>query len=291
MQRVMRRIGRKEEMRAAAREWRAAGRRIGFVPTMGALHAGHVGLVERARAECDVVVASVFVNPLQFGPNEDLARYPRDLEGDARLLTAAGADALFTTTPQEMYPAGFQTHVAPGALAEPLCGASRPGHFRGVTTVVAKLLHLVAPHDAYFGQKDFQQARVLQQMVADLDFDLVLRLLPTRREPDGLALSSRNRYLTPAERAVAPDLQRALQQVKAAFDRGERRTAALAEAGRAALARQPAFRLDYLEVRDDETLAMPAALARGGVVAAAAFLGATRLIDNVLLGDAERRLG
>ncbi len=291
MQRVMRRIERKEEMRAASREWRAAGRTIGFVPTMGALHAGHAGLVERARAECDVVVASIFVNPLQFGPNEDLARYPRDLDGDALLLAKAGADALFTTTPQEMYPAGFQTHVVPGPLAEPLCGASRPGHFRGVTTVVAKLFHLVAPHHAFFGQKDFQQARLLQQMVADLDFDLQLHLLPTRREADGLALSSRNRYLSPAERAVAPDLQRALQAVKSAFDGGERRTAALADVGRAALARQPAFRLDYLEVRDDETLAVVPALVRGGVVAAAAFLGKTRLIDNVLLGDAERRLG
>jgi pantoate--beta-alanine ligase len=190
-----------------------------------------------------------------------------------------------------MYPAGFGTHVVPGALAEPLCGASRPGHFRGVTTVVAKLFHLVAPHQAYFGQKDFQQARILQQMVADLDFDLVLRILPTRREPDGLAMSSRNRYLSPAERSVAPALHRALQSVRSAYSAGERRSDALAAAGREKLAMEPGFRLDYLEVRDDETLALEPVLGAGGVVAAAAFLGATRLIDNLLLGDAERRIG
>ena len=287
----MQRLDRLADVRAASRAWRAAGRTIGFVPTMGALHAGHAGLVEKARAECDVVVASIFVNPLQFGPNEDLARYPRDLEGDLRTLTAAGADALFTTTPAEMYPPGFQTHVVPGALATPLCGASRPGHFRGVTTVVAKLFHLVAPHQAYFGQKDFQQARLLQRMVTDLDFDLVLRILPTRRERDGLAMSSRNRYLAPPERTEAPALHRALQAVRAAFDAGERRSEALAAVGRTALAATPAFRLDYLEVRDDETLELVPALAAGGVVAAAAFLGSTRLIDNLLLGIAERRLG
>ncbi|MBM4014660.1 MAG: pantoate--beta-alanine ligase [Planctomycetes bacterium] len=287
----MQRLDRLADVRAASRAWRSAGRTIGFVPTMGALHAGHAGLVEQARSECDVVVASIFVNPLQFGPNEDLARYPRDLEGDLRTLTAAGADALFTTTPAEMYPSGFQTHVVPGALAEPLCGASRPGHFRGVATVVAKLFHLVAPHQAYFGQKDFQQARLLQRMVVDLDFDLVLRILPTRRESDGLAMSSRNRYLAPSERTAAPALHRALQSVQAAFTAGERRSEALAAVGRAALATTPAFRLDYLEVRDDETLELVPTLGGGAVVAAAAFLGSTRLIDNLLLGSAERRLG
>lgn len=288
---VMRTLDRIADLRAASREWRASGRTIGFVPTMGALHAGHQSLVVRARAECDVVVASIFVNPLQFGANEDLSRYPRDLAGDQALLSAAGADALFVTTPAEMYPPGFQTCVVPGALAEPLCGASRPGHFRGVLTVVAKLFHLVAPHVAYFGQKDFQQARLLQRMVADLDFDLVLRLLPTLREADGLAMSSRNRYLSATERPQAPALPRALQAVAAAFDAGERQSAALAAIGKAALAREPAFRLDYLEVRDDETLEAPERLGAGGVVAAAAFLGTTRLIDNLLLGAAARRLG
>ncbi len=288
---VMQTIDRIAHLRAASRQWRASGRTIGFVPTMGALHAGHRSLVERARAECDIVVASIFVNPLQFGANEDLSRYPRDLAGDQALLLAAGTDALFVTTPAEMYPPGFETHVVPGALAEPLCGASRPGHFRGVLTVVAKLFHLVAPHVAYFGQKDFQQARLLQRMVADLDFDLVVRILPTLRDADGLAMSSRNRYLSAAERALAPALPRALRAIGAAFDAGERRSATLVGIGKAALAREPAFRVDYLEVRDDEALAAPEELGAGGVVAAAAFLGTTRLIDNLLLGAAARRLG
>jgi pantoate--beta-alanine ligase len=286
----MKRLTTHDAMREASRAWRDARRRIGFVPTMGALHAGHLSLVETAKRACDVAVVSIFVNPLQFGPKEDFTRYPRDLEGDAKLLEGVGADALFTTTPDAMYPAGFQTHVVPGPLAEPLCGASRPGHFRGVATVVAKLFHLVAPHVAFFGQKDFQQARVLQQTAKDLDFDLELRILATRRESDGLAMSSRNRYLTPSERAVAPELQRALLAVRDAFDRGERSTAALAAIGQARLAACKAFRLDYLEVRDDETLALPPRLERGGVVAAAAFLGTTRLIDNLLLGDAARRV-
>lgn len=287
----MERVERHSDMRLASRAWRAAGKTIGFVPTMGALHPGHARLVETARSECDIVVASIFVNPLQFGPSEDLARYPRDLEGDLKLLVATGTDVLFTTTPAEMYPVGFQTHVQPGDLAGPLCGASRPGHFRGVATVVAKLFHIVAPHEAYFGQKDFQQARVLQQMVADLDFDLRVRILPTRRDADGLAMSSRNRYLTAAERAIAPELRHALATVAAAFDGGERRAESLAATGRAAIGRHAAFKLDYLEVRDDTTLAIPPQLGEGGVIAAAAFLGATRLIDNLLLGTALQRLG
>lgn len=287
----MLRLTRPIDMRSTSCNWRAAGKTIGFVPTMGALHAGHASLVAKARSECDRVVASIFVNPLQFGPNEDLARYPRDLDGDLATLATAGADALFTTTPDEMYPPGFQTHVVPGELAAPLCGASRPGHFRGVATIVAKLFHLVAPHQAYFGQKDFQQARMLQRMVVDLDFDLVLRILPTHREPDGLAMSSRNRYLAPSDRALAPALHRALQAVRAAFDAGERRTDVLAAVGRSALALTPQFRLDYLEVRDDETLVLPPRLGAGGVVAAAAVIGTTRLIDNLLLGTAAQRLG
>jgi pantoate--beta-alanine ligase len=287
----MRRVESIAAMRELAHGWRAQKTRIGFVPTMGALHAGHLSLVKQAKSDGGVAVVSIFVNPLQFGPNEDFTSYPRDVDADARKLEEAGADVLFTTTPEEMYPKSFQTHVVPGALAEPLCGASRPGHFRGVTTVVAKLFHLVAPHQAYFGQKDFQQARVLQQMVDDLGFDLVLRILPTVREADGLALSSRNRYLAAEERAVAPALHGALQAVREAFDRGERATAKLAATGREKLAKSAAFRLDYLEVRDDATLALPERLAGGGVAAAAAFLGKTRLIDNVLLGDAARRLG
>src|SRR5262245_12796107 len=168
----MRRVASIAEMRDLARGWREQGKRIGFVPTMGALHAGHLSLVTASKRDADVTVVSIFVNPLQFGPNEDFTRYPRDVEGDALKLEEGGADVLFTTTPEEMYPPGFETHVVPGPLAEPLCGASRPGHFRGVATVVAKLFHVVAPHQAFFGQKDFQQARILQQMVDDLGFDL-----------------------------------------------------------------------------------------------------------------------
>jgi pantoate--beta-alanine ligase len=278
-------------MRELARAWREQGKTIGFVPTMGALHEGHLSLVAASKRDAGVTVVSIFVNPLQFGPSEDFTRYPRDLEGDARKLEAAGADLLFTTAPDEMYPPGFQTHVVPGPLAEPLCGASRPGHFRGVATVVAKLFHVVAPHLAFFGQKDFQQARILKQMVDDLGFDLSLRILPTVREADGLALSSRNRYLTPEERRDAPALHHSLTAVKTRFDAGERDPARLAAAGRAELERCKSFRVDYFDVRDDATLAVPARLERGGVAAAAAFIGRTRLIDNVLLGDATRVLG
>lgn len=287
----MRRVESIAAMRELARGWREQRRTIGFVPTMGALHEGHLSLVRAAKRAADFTVVSIFVNPLQFGPNEDFTRYPRDLEGDARLLESAGADALFTTTPDEMYPPGFQTHVVPGPLAEPLCGASRPGHFRGVATVVAKLFHVVAPQLAFFGQKDFQQTRVLAQMVEDLGFDLAVRVLATVREPDGLALSSRNRYLTPEERRDAPALQRSLAAVRGSFEAGERDPARLVSTGRAELERCKAFRIDYFEVRDDRTLAVPARLERGGVAAAAAFIGKTRLIDNVLLGDATRVLG
>ena len=279
------------DLQAASRAWRDAGKRIGFVPTMGALHAGHLSLARRSKAEGLVTVVSIFVNPLQFRPSEDLTRYPRDLEGDSKLLKEVETDALFTTTSAEMYPPGFDTYVEPGTIAQPLCGTSRPGHFRGVATVVAKLFHLVSPHVAFFGQKDYQQARMLQRMVADLGFDLALRILPTVRDPDGLALSSRNRYLTPELRREAPELQRALVAVRDAFDGGERSTERLAGVGRAYLARSPGFRLDYLEVRDDDTLAPRETLDRGGVVAAAAFLGTTRLIDNLLLGAAVQRLG
>ena len=277
-------------MRATSRKWRRDGRSIGLVPTMGALHEGHLSLVHAAREHCDAIVVSVFVNPMQFGPTEDLNRYPRDLEGDAAKLASLRVDALFTTTPAEMYPDGFQTRVEPGGLSEPLCGASRPGHFPGVTTVVTKLFHLVAPHHAYFGQKDFQQARVLEQMVEDLNFDLVMHLVPTVREADGLAMSSRNLLLSPTEREVAPSLYAALCAVRGAFDAGERNRTRLVQAGRDSLGQVSAMRVDYLEVRDDRTLQEVDVLEDSGVAAAAAFLGSTRLIDNVLLGEAARRL-
>ena len=198
---------------------------------------------------------------------------------------------LFTTTADDMYPPGFQTRVVPGALAEPLCGAGREGHFGGVTTVVAKLFHLVAPQVAYFGQKDYQQARVLQRMAEDLDFDLTLRVLPTVREEDGLALSSRNLHLSPPDRAVAPTLHRALRALQESFAQGERRARTLEQTGREVLAAEPSLRLDYLEVLDDDLLQAQDELGGGGVAAVAAWLGSTRLIDNLLLGTAAERLG
>ncbi len=279
-----------QEIRSLSREWHQAGRTVGLVPTMGALHRGHVSLVEASVRQCSATVVSIFVNPIQFGPEEDLDRYPRDFDGDVEKLRDVGADALFTTTPEEMYPAGFQTYVDPGALGDGLCGASRPGHFRGVATVVTKLLNLVQPHESFFGQKDYQQARILLRMVQDLNLDHRLRILPTVREVDGLAYSSRNQMLTPEQRREAPKLAAALQEVRKAFDRGERRAEQLQDLGRKQL-EGSGFRLDYFEVRNDEFLAADALLEDGAVAAAAAFLGKTRLIDNVLLGSAQSRLG
>ncbi len=279
-----------EDLRAQIRALRGSGTKIGFVPTMGSLHEGHRSLVQRSVEVCGLTVVSVFVNPTQFDRAEDLEKYPRRLEEDRRLLDAAGVDLLFTPGAQEMYPAEFQTWVSPGSLAEPLCGRSRPGHFRGVTTVVTKLFHLVEPDQAYFGQKDFQQARILQRMALDLDFAVKVRILPTVREKDGLACSSRNLRLTAQQRRVAPALHRALLEAGARFDAGERDPRRLIQAGRLALAQQPLLREDYFELRDDETLEEPARVGRSGVLAAAVFLGDVRLIDNLLLGEALKRL-
>lgn len=270
-------------LRAQRRAWREAGLSVGFVPTMGALHAGHVSLVARARAECDRVVASVFVNPAQFGPSEDLARYPRDLAGDRAKLAGAGCDLLFTTTSGEMYPPGFSTWVTVEGLTERLCGASRPGHFRGVTTVVLKLLHLVQPDRAYFGEKDRQQLIVLGRMVRDLDVPVEVVGCPIVREPDGLALSSRNAYLSPEERTRALALSRGLRRAQAAFAAGERDGRALEALARAEL--EPAARVDYVEAVDPATL-QPVSEARPDtILAVAAFVGATRLIDNAVLSE------
>ena len=278
-----------DKMRAASRDWRRQGKSVGLVPTMGSLHSGHLSLVQRARRQCDVVVASIFVNPLQFAPSEDLQQYPRDLEGDTAQLQQAGADALFTTTPGEMYPKSFQTRVVGGPLTEPLCGVSRPGHFNGVTTVVSKLFLLVAPSRAYFGQKDYQQARILQQLVEDLNFDLQLVLCATVREPDGLAMSSRNLLLSPTDRPVAAKLYQALSRVREGFDAGLRDRQQLEADGRRLL-QSGDLRLDYLEVREDHDFSTPDQLGESAVVLGAAFLGNTRLIDNLLLGQANHRL-
>jgi pantoate--beta-alanine ligase len=239
--------------------------------------------VRAARAQCDVVAASIFVNPTQFGPNEDLAKYPRTFEQDCALLKAEGVALLFAPQPEEMYPAGASTFVEVEGVGDRLDGASRPGHFRGVATIVAKLFHIVGPDKAFFGQKDAAQVAVLRSMVRDLNFDLELVVCPTVREPDGLALSSRNRYLSASERARALVLSRALDVITAKYHAGEKDVARLLEAGRGVMATEPAVRIDYFAIVDWETL-LPLTEARAGALAAvAAHVGSTRLIDNTLL--------
>ena len=276
--------------KASLRAWRAKlteGARLGFVPTMGALHAGHMSLVAQARAAADIVIASIFVNPLQFGPNEDLSRYPRPIEADIEKLEAAGVDALFLPSVEDMYPTGASTMVEETMVSGPLCGAVRPGHFRGVTTVVLKLFNLVQPHVAVFGQKDAQQCAVIERMVRDLDVPVEILRGPIVREADGLALSSRNVYLSVEDRAAAPLLHQSLQAVAAAYEAGERDAEKLAQIGLDVLAQSDRIRVQYWEVRDPESLGGIARVgASGALLAVAAHLGTTRLIDNLLLsGD------
>lgn len=268
---------------AEARAARAAFPRLGLVPTMGYLHPGHISLVEQAKAECGAVAVSIFVNPTQFGPNEDLARYPRDLPRDLAMLEAGGADLVFTPEPSEIYPPGFASRIEVGSVAEPLEGASRPGHFAGVATVVAKLFNIVQPTRAYFGQKDAQQTVVIRRMARDLDMPVEIVTVPTVREPDGLALSSRNVYLTADQRAAAPVLFQALSLVKAHFEAGERDANALRTTMREVIATEPGVEIDYVSVADPDTLQELDRIAVGALVSLAARLGKTRLIDNLLL--------
>jgi pantoate--beta-alanine ligase len=270
------------DLRARVRAWRAAGERIAFVPTMGNLHAGHGSLVAAARERADRVVVSIFVNPLQFGPNEDYATYPRTPEEDRKLLEALNVDMLFMPEVAEIYPRGQQTHarVHVPELEDILCGAFRPGHFMGVATVVTKLLNLVQPDIALFGEKDFQQLMIIRRATEDLCMPVEIVGLPTTREPDGLAMSSRNRYLTPEQRAVAPQIFAALERARIAIESGREDFDAISEEGLAAL-RAAGFRPDYFEVRDADTLAVPRPESRNLVVLAAARIGRARLIDNV----------
>ncbi|MDH3598351.1 MAG: pantoate--beta-alanine ligase [Candidatus Tectomicrobia bacterium] len=262
---------------------RADGKCIGLVPTMGYLHAGHLSLVHAARKECDVVVMSIFVNPRQFGPQEDLESYPRDMERDLALAREAGVDVVFTPDVDEVYPSGYQTEVSVSTLTQPLCGAARPGHFNGVTTVVAKLFNMVGPDRAYFGQKDYQQATVIQCMVTDLNMPLTIVVCPIVREDDGLAMSSRNAYLNPEEHQAALVLSRALQLAQAHLVQGERQPQRLQTALRDAIAAEPLARIDYVAVCDPHTLQPVEHLSGSVLVALAVFIGATRLIDNALL--------
>ena len=278
-------IERIEPLRLALEEPRRRGKGIALVPTMGALHEGHLALVDRAREHAHTVVMSLFVNPLQFGPNEDFARYPRDREGDARLAESRRVDFLFAPQPDELYRAGRAISVVPAALASRWDGASRPGHFTGVLTVVAKLFNIVQPDVAVFGQKDFQQATLIRAMVRDLDFPIRVVVAPTVREKDGVALSSRNAYLSAVDRKRARVLSRAIFAMRDAFDAGEVSSAALETLGNTVVGAEPTVKLEYLAVMDAVSLE-PAPIATAGtIVAIAARVGTTRLIDNIILGD------
>jgi len=274
------------ELRRRVRAWRRAGETVALVPTMGALHAGHLALVMRARELCDRVVASLFVNPIQFAPNEDFARYPRDESGDAAKLAAARCDLLYAPPLEEMYPQGFSTSVSVGALADGQCGRFRPGHFAGVATVVTKLLQQAQADVACFGEKDWQQLQVIRRVVRDLDIAVRIEGVPIVREADGLALSSRNAYLSPAERAAAPALQRTLRDIARRLERGEASVAAALEAAVGELGRAGFTKIDYVDAVEAETLAPLARADRPGRILAAAWLGRTRLIDNVPLQPA-----
>jgi pantoate--beta-alanine ligase len=271
------------EMQRVCRELRTGGSVLGFVPTMGALHEGHLSLVRRARSECEAVVVSIFVNPLQFAPGEDLARYPRTFEEDRSRLEAEGVEVLFAPEVAEMYPDGSMTTVTVAGIGDRLDGASRPGHFTGVATVVAKLFHIVGPNRAYFGQKDAAQLAVLRQMVRDLNFDVELVGCAIVRDADGLALSSRNKYLTAEEREHALVLHEALLQMEQMIAEGERQSDIVIRNGMTVLQAVPGVQVDYLAVVDANSLLPVAFVATGSLVAVAAYVGKTRLIDNSLV--------
>lgn len=274
-------------MQEKAREDRLEQRVSGFVPTMGALHAGHMALVERARRECSPVYASVFLNPTQFGPKEDLSKYPRPLEADIEKLTAARVDALFLPEAAEIYPRGFSTYVHVEGLSERLEGKTRPGHFRGVATVVLKLFEIVRPRFAYFGRKDAQQVRIIQQMVRDLDLDVEIVVCPIVREPDGLAMSSRNAYLKGDDRRAATVLHRALQSVEREIRAGVRDSLELQRVLLKAFGAEPSVRVDYAELVDAETFEPVVRLSRPAYALVAAYVGGTRLIDNLWIEPAD----
>ena len=280
-----------EWMKQVSRQARAEGRLTGFVPTMGALHAGHLSLIEAARRDASPVVASIFVNPKQFGPSEDYKKYPRDLEGDRHKLEEAGVDFLFAPPVEEIYPAGFRTSVNVEGLGDRLEGKIRPGHFRGVATVVLKLLEIVAPRFAYFGRKDAQQARIIGQVAADLALDSEIVVCPIVREPDGLALSSRNQYLSPADRKAATVLYRALSRARLAIEDGERDSMRIVTAMRQELAGEPLGSPDYVEIVDADSFEPIMRLTRTCLVLLAVRFGATRLIDNMQVEIAEARAG
>jgi pantoate--beta-alanine ligase len=280
----MRLIASIAEMQGFSRETRAAGMSLGLVPTMGALHEGHLSLVRRAKSQCDVVVVSIFVNPAQFGPSEDITRYPRDLDRDLLRLRRLRVEAVFAPETLEIYPQGFETYVVPGETAAPLEGASRPGHFRGVATVVLKLLNIVRPDVAYFGQKDYQQAQVIRRLVEDLNVEVRLVICPVVREPDGLAMSSRNAYLNAEERQAATVLHRSLRRAEQLAQAGETDAGKLLEVIGGVFAAEPRAQLDYAAIVDPVTLQPVQHVQTGCVALVAARVGVARLIDNLILG-------
>ncbi len=272
-------------MQALSESLRMERKRIGLVPTMGYLHEGHLTLVRTSKAHCDATVVSIFVNPSQFGPAEDLDRYPRDFERDRDLLEREGVDVLFAPVKDHLYPEGFSTEVRVGKVTDRLCGASRPWHFPGVALIVCKLFHLVKPHAAFFGQKDYQQFLVIQRMVRDLDFGIDIHMVPTVREKDGLAMSSRNKYLSPGDRAQAVALVKALAAANRLYMAGERSPECLSVALGEPFKTIPQARIDYAEVLDADTLAPVIPETQKMVAALAVFFGTTRLIDNHILGN------
>lgn len=273
------------EARIATTNAREKGLRVGFVPTMGALHDGHMFLVRRARTECDYVVVSIFVNPTQFGPGEDFDRYPRTLDQDLEKCGSAGVDLVFVPSASEMYPPGFDSWVeVRGFITETLEGSFRPGHFRGVTTICAKLFNIVAPHCAYFGMKDYQQLKVIQKMVRDLDMPIDIIPCETIREPDGLAMSSRNSYLSAEERRAATVLSRSLDAARDAFEAGQKYASALEEIVRGLIEAEPLASIDYVAIRDAESLEPIQVVDKTAVLLLAVRIGTTRLIDNCLIG-------
>lgn len=274
-----------QEMQATARSLRGEGKAIAFVPTMGFLHEGHASLLREGRARGDILVLSLFVNPIQFGPSEDLDRYPRDRERDQRIARECGVDIIFAPDAMEMYPQGFQTSITVRELAKPLCGANRPGHFDGVATVVAKLFNIVMPDVALFGRKDFQQLALIRRMVIDLSIPVTIVGMPIIREQDGLAMSSRNAYLSPEERRSALALSRSIDAVRASYAAGERSIEALRQTAQAVIDQESLLIIDYLEFRDQRTLQASTEATGDTLFALAVKAGATRLIDNTVLGE------
>jgi pantoate--beta-alanine ligase len=271
------------EARAACVEARAGSKTLGLVPTMGALHDGHLSLVRAAKAQCEKVAVSIFVNPTQFGPTEDLSKYPRQIERDRQLLEKEGVDILFAPSVEDIYPQANVTWVLVEGLSEKLDGRSRPGHFRGVTTVVAKLFHIIEPHTAFFGQKDAAQLAIIRRMVRDLNFPVEIIACPIVRELDGLAMSSRNAYLNREERARALVLRRALELAEREFQAGERAAKKLIFGAQQLIVAEPQVRLDYVEIVDPDTLDPVERISGTTLIAVAAYVGSTRLIDNIIL--------